>query len=169
MKKNIILVIAIASLFVSCHHEVNLDLSVNLEIRSNELRNAILEYDSIIHKSIVNEQYILTVFENSVNDTVSQYTITYDLGTAGMQLYPVSMAKVNDKYVIFARLRNPYGLVVTNKCFQQKIAGRYFPDEYRILKSGKSINTYITNDDIEMKLTFCKGKLIKKWITPTYR
>jgi len=169
MTKNILFTLAIVAVFSSCKNRNDGELEPNFDIRSQELRNAILEYDSIVQSSTSKQDYVLTVTERILNDSVSQFIISYDWNTAIMQNIPVSLAKVNNKYVIFVGLGNHYGLLATNKSFQKEIARHCFPDDYRVLEKGQPINTYITNDDIEMQLTFCKGKLIKKWMTPGYR
>lgn len=163
MRHNIcIYLFAILLIFASCDNCYNKRLEPNVEIIDAELRNAILEYDSIIRHQFKDEKYILSLSEITVNDSVTKILISYDLGTAWLQDSPISLAKVKDKYVLVSSGTTYFGILATEKALQKEIARRYFPEEYRLLEKGKVIDDYIVNDAPWMELTFCKGKFIKK-------
>lgn len=61
---------------VSCDNHCNKELKPNVEITSNELRSVILEYDSIIQPRIEKKNYILSISEKMVNDSVTQFIFT---------------------------------------------------------------------------------------------
>lgn len=60
----------------SCDNHCNKELKPNVEIKSNELRSVILEYDSIIQPRIEKKNYILAISEKMVNDSVTQFIFT---------------------------------------------------------------------------------------------
>lgn len=152
-------------LLISCNNEDSKYLAPNIEIESEELRNAILEYDDSLHHSprlaanISNSNYLLSVYEWNVNDSVTKYSISFSLDTWFMQNNPVWLAKIEDKYVVFYPSNNYRRILSTDKQLHKKIAYRYFPEEYKRLKKGKSLNCLVINDSPSLVLTFVKGKL----------
>lgn len=152
-------------LILSCTNLRKNEIHSNVQIKNESLKAAIMEYDSILHVRNPEKDYLLLVYERQNNDSVVSYSISYELGTASMQNTPVSLAEVEGIYVAFVGNINNNGILVTDSKLQKSIARRYFPKEYADLKNGKSINCYITNDDIEMHLTFLRDSLIAKKVT----
>lgn len=77
---------AILLIFASCDNCYNKRLEPNVEIIDAELRNAILEYDSIIRHQFKDEKYILSLSEKTGNGIESG---VYRVGTNGNSLqYP---------------------------------------------------------------------------------
>ena len=170
MRHNIyIYLFTILSILASCDNCRDNQLLPSVEINSKELQNAILEYDSIVRHRFKDEKYILSLYEITVNDSVTQFSISYDLGTAWLQEYPISLAKVKDKYILVSSGKTHFGILTTEKVLQKEIARRYFPEEYRMLEKGMTIDCYIVNDAPSMNLTFCNEKLKKKWMSPAIR
>ena len=170
MRHNIyIYLFAILPILASCDNCRDNQLLPSVEINSKELQNAILEYDSIVRHRFKDEKYILSLYEITVNDSVTQFSISYDLGTAWLQEYPISLAKVKDKYILVSSGKTHFGILTTEKVLQKEIARRYFPEEYRMLEKGMTIDCYIVNDAPSMNLTFCNEKLKKKWMSPAIR
>lgn len=158
-------------LLISCNNEDSKYLAPNIEIESEELRNAILEYDDSLHHSprlaanISNSNYLLSVHERNINDSVTKYSISFSLHTWLLQDNPVWLAKIEDKYVVFYPSNNYSGILSTDKQLHKKIAYRYFPEEYKRLEKGKSLNCFIINDTKSLVLTFVRGKLVTKEIS----
>lgn len=76
--------IVLVSFLYSCTNERV--LQPNLEIKNEDLRSAIIEYDSLLRTTISDcdsslmrlvstNNYLLTVFERPLNDTVTQFSI----------------------------------------------------------------------------------------------
>lgn len=125
-------------LLISCKNEDCRYLAPNIEIESEELRNAILEYDD---------------------------SLRFSLDTWLMQDNPVWLAKIEDKYVVFYPANNYRGILSTDKQLHTNIAYRYFPKEYKLLEKGKPLNCFAVNDAPSLVLTFVRGKLVTKEIS----
>lgn len=78
---------AIILLCGSCQDNSKNRLNVNVEIRNESLKESILEYDSIIRNdpkysvNISNRNYLLTIFEKQVNDSVVNFSISFSIDT----------------------------------------------------------------------------------------
>lgn len=154
--------LTVVFLLVSCEMTSKQDLPVNVYVKSEELRSAILEYDSIIQSKSHIDDYLLAVCENRTNDSTVIYTIFYETGTASMQSSPISLAVIDGRYVEFVCVDNHYGVLTTDDNLRKNIARRFFPKEYTELEKGNPIDCYEFNDDIELQLTFCKDVLTSK-------
>ena len=154
-------------LLISCNMNSK-HLVPNIEIENKELKQAILEYDSIIrHESKLlvdtsNTNYLLTVYEQNVNDSVTKFAITFSLDTWLMQEEPVWLADVCGKNVVFYPSNTYKGILSTDKQLHKEIAHRYFPEEYKLLVKGKKLNVFVTNDSPSLVLTFVRDKLVAK-------
>ena len=77
----------VALLFISCDTRDSKCLVANIEIDSEELKSAILEYDSIIRHDpkflaeTPDGNYLLTVYERNINDSVTNYAISFSFDT----------------------------------------------------------------------------------------
>lgn len=147
---------------VSCDYGKVTHTDANIEIYSQELRDAILEYDSMLHLTNCTKGYLLTVYETIQNDSLTKFSIVYSVSTTGMQNQPIQLADVNGKDVVFIQVRKPDGLLITNRILQMELARRHFPEEYKILSAGKHLKGIISNHTPEMDLIFCNGELIYK-------
>lgn len=94
--KNYLFMISIVSacFLYGCRNERG--LQPNLEINNEDLRSAIVEYDSLLRTSILEcdsslkrlvstNNYLLTVFEDPLNDSVTQFSISVSLDTWNLQ------------------------------------------------------------------------------------
>ena len=101
---------ALHALLVSCYNHESKHLAPNIEIESKELKDAIIEYDSILHHNpdsfvgASNCNYLLTVYEHNINDSVTKYVISFCLDTWHMQDNPTWLADIGGKYV--PKIRN---------------------------------------------------------------
>lgn len=166
---------AIILLCGSCQDNSKNRLDVNVEIRNESLKESILEYDSIIRNdpkkysvNISNRNYLLTIFEKQVNDSVVNFSISFSIDTWLMQDEPVRVAQVSDKIVIFYPSSNYYGIIATDKKLHERIASLYFPEEYKRLTKGETLEESCYIDCPSLVLTFCKGRLIKKKMDITW-
>lgn len=159
---------AVVLLFISCDTKDNKNLAVNIEVESEELKSAILEYDSIIRHDpkfldgVPDSNYLLAVYVRNINDSVTRFAITFCLDTWLMQDDPVWLAHVGGKHVVFYPSATYHGVLSTDKQFHKEIARRYFPEEYKLLDKGRPLNCFILNDSPSLVLTFLKGKLVAK-------
>ena len=158
----------ITYLLVSCQRYANRHIETNVEISNESLKESILQYDSILRNdpkysiNISNKDYLLTVYEKQVNDSVMNFSISFSLDTWLMQEEPVRVAQVGGKTVIFYPSSTYYGILSTDKKLHEKIACQYFPKEYQQLTKGKPLEESHFIDCPSLVLTFCKGKLVKK-------
>ena len=158
----------VALLFISCDTRDSKCLVANIEIDSEELKSAILEYDSIIRHNpkflaeTPDGNYLLTVYERNINDSVTNYAISFSFDTWFMQGEPVWLAYVGGKLVVFYPSGNYHGILSTDKQLHKEIARRYFPAEYKLLAKGKPLDCVTLNDSPSLVLTFYKGKLVAK-------
>ncbi len=168
MLKKVFYTIIIAYLLVSCQRYTNRHIETNVEIRNESLKESILEYDSILRNdpkysiNISNKDYLLTVYEKQINDSVMSFSISFSLDTWPMQEEPVRVAQVDGKIVIFYPSSTYYGILSTDKKLHEKIAYQYFPEEYRLLTKGKPLEESHFIDCPSLVLTFCQGKVVKK-------
>ena len=155
-------------LLASCNNLNRKYLSPNIEVESEDLKYAILEYDSMISrnsafvKGTSGHDYLLTVYERNVNDSVKKYEISYSLDTWLMQESPIWLANVCGKYVVFYPSNNYKGILATDQQLHREIAKKFFPEEYKLLIKGKPLNCFVFNDGPSLMLTFVKGKLVTK-------
>lgn len=165
---------AIILLCGSCQDNQKNRLNVNVEIRNESVKESILEYDSIIRNdpkysvNISNRNYLLTIYEKQVNDSVVNFSISFSIDTWLMQDEPVRVAQVSDKIVIFYPSSNYYGIIATDKKLHERIASLYFPEEYKRLTKGETLEESCYIDCPSLVLTFCKGRLIKKKMDITW-
>lgn len=159
---------AVVFLFVSCNTKENKYLAANIEVENEELKGSILEYDSIIHSDpkfldgASNGNYLLTVYEQNINDSVTRYSISFSLDTWLMEDEPIWLAVIGGKHVVFYPSNTYKGILSTDKQLHKAIACRYFPEEYKLLVKGKPLESFVINDTPSMMLTFVKGKLVTK-------
>ncbi len=170
--------IVLVSFLYSCTNERA--LQPNLEIKNEDLRSAIIEYDSLLRTTISDcdsslmrlvstNNYLLTVFERPLNDTVTQFSISVSLGTWNLQDCPVSLAKVNNRDVLFYLPEYGHGVVATDGQFHKDITRKYFPEEYGLLETRRTLLTSWNNDVPWMELRFCKNKLVQKRLPIVFR
>lgn len=154
--------------FFSCDSNNDKAIEPTVEIQSKELKNAILEYDSFLHSdsmtrsSIHDNDYLLTVYEKNINDTVTEFTISYSLDTWFLQDSPILLANVGEKDVIIYNVNLPQGILSTDKQLHKKIARRHFPKEYKLLEEGEPLNSMNTNHGPTMVLKYCNNKFVFK-------
>ena len=167
-----------ACFLYSCRNERG--LQPNLEINNEDLRSAIVEYDSLLRTSILEcdsslkrlvstNNYLLTVFEDPLNDSVTQFSISVALDTWNLQKCPVLLARVNNRDVLFYLPDYGRGVVATDGQLHKEITRKYFPEEYKLLKAGQPLQTLLNNDIPWMELRFCKNKLIQKRLPIIFR
>lgn len=167
MLRHLYLFSFIVVLLISCNMNSK-HLVSNIEIENKELKQAILEYDSIIRHEpklladISNSSYLLTVYEKNVNDSVTKFAITFSLDTWLMQEEPIWLADVGGKTVVFYPSNTYRGILSTNKKLHKEISQSYFPKEYKLLAKGKKLNDFVTNDSPSLVLTFVREKLVAK-------
>ena len=106
--------------------------------------------------------YLLTVYERNINDSVTNYAISFSFDTWLMQGEPVWLAYVGGKLVVFYPSSTYHGILSTDKRIHKEIARRYFPSEYKLLSKGKPLDCFSFNDSPSLVLTFHKGKLVTK-------
>ena len=105
-KKAVYGITTIILLCGSCQDKIKNCLEANVEIRNESLKGAILEYDSIIRNdpkysvNISNRNYLLTIYEKQINDSVVNFSISFSIDTWLMQDEPVRVAQVSDKVTI---------------------------------------------------------------------
>lgn len=155
-------IVTITCMVFSCDYGANERLEPNIEIQNQELRNAILEYDSLLQKSVPNEKYLLTVYERNYNDSLTRFSISYSLDTWAMQSEPILLAKVGAKYVVLYTISNNRGVLITDKLLHKKITRLYFPEEYKLMNQGKQLEISTNIDAPWIELIFCKNKLKSK-------
>ena len=162
---------ALHALLVSCYNHESKHLAPNIEIESKELKDAIIEYDSILHHNpdsfvgASNCNYLLTVYEHNINDSVTKYVISFCLDTWHMQDNPTWLADIGGKYVVIYPSNNYRGIFSTSKELHREIARRWFPKEYEVLIKERPLYCSVLNDSPSMILTFVKGELISKRIS----
>lgn len=155
-------------LLISCNNIDSKHLASNIEVGSKELKHAILEYDSIIRHDpeflagTSGSNYLLTVYERNINDSVTKFAISFSFDTWLMQEEPIWLADVGGKNVVFYPSNTYKGILSTDKQLQKEIAHRYFPEEYKLLVKGKPLDCFVINDSPSLVLTFVRGKLVAK-------
>lgn len=164
MVKSIITSILFAIFIVSCSsNEMKLD-DYYTEITNKDLKDAIVEYDSI-NKKVVTNPYIIEVASESSGDTLIRYCILYTYTPAWWDTYPILyVANVNGKDVIFtSRSTNkPNNLVRLNRKIENELVRRNFPSIYDQYISGKPYTSIELTGGYSNQLFFYKGKLILK-------
>ena len=127
--------------------------------------------DSILHHNpdsfvgASNCNYLLTVYEHNINDSVTKYVISFCLDTWHMQDNPTWLADIGGKYVVIYPSNNYRGIFSTSKELHREIARRWFPKEYEVLIKERPLDCSVLNDSPSMILTFVKGELISKRIS----
>ena len=125
------LVVALA--MTSCDKKSVLD-DYYAEITDKDLKEAIIEYDSL-QKKKEKEPYVIEVSSYSVGDTLVEYYISKGLsGSIGWDHNPILyVSNVNGKDVVFTsgEITKDNSFVRVNKKIEDELVRRNFPDIYQ--------------------------------------
>ena len=160
------LVVALA--MTSCDKKSVLD-DYYAEITDKDLKEAIIEYDSLKKKK-EKEPYVIEVSSYSVGDTLVEYDITTGLSSSiGWDHNPILyVSNVNGKDVVFTsgEITKDNSFVRVNKKIEDELVRRNFPDIYQEYISGQPYRCVLQTDGDNYQLFYHKGKLIyknKRW------
>ena len=160
------LVVALA--MTSCDKKSVLD-DYYAEITDKDLKEAIIEYDSL-QKKKEKEPYVIEVSSYSVGDTLVEYYISKGLsGSIGWDHNPILyVSNVNGKDVVFTSdvITKNNSLVRVNKEIEDELVRRNFPDIYPKYISGQPYRCVLRTGGDFVQLFYHKGKLIyknKRW------
>lgn len=143
----------------------NPELPITAEVTNEDLRTAILEYDSLLRIEDPIRDYLLYACEQIINDSVTVFRLSHDCGTYEIQCSTVSLAKIEERYIVFYRDNEREGFTITDKEIARKIVRRYYPDHYAAMKRNHNSILGVCQDGLGMTLTFEKNKLVKKKLT----
>lgn len=149
---------------ISCNNDKSKLDDYYTEITNKELKDAIVEYDSIIKKEETGS-YIIKVNSESMGDTLVKYNIMYELSPARWDVFPILyVANVNGKDVIFKSrsTSTPNNIVCLNKKIENELVRRNFPKIYEQYIAGKPYTSIEMCDGYSYQLIYYKGKLIYK-------
>ena len=164
MKKILILFSIFVLCLMSCNEDRPKLEDYYTEITNKELKEAIIEYDSIIKKEAT-EPYLIEALSESMGDTLVCYSLMYIYSPANWDIFPILyVANVNDKDVIFCSLATykPNNLVRLNKKIENELIRRNFPTIYEQYVSGQPYTSIEMCDGYSYQLFYYKGKLILK-------
>lgn len=154
----------------SCNNDKSKLDDYYIEITNNELKDAIVEYDSVTKKEAI-DPYIIKVVSESIGDTLVKYTIMCDYSPAMWDISPVLyVANVNGKDVIFCSWATdkPNNLVRQNKKMEQELVRRNFPTIYEQYISEQPYTSLEITGGYSYQLFYYKGKLILKKLQVSY-
>ena len=149
---------------ISCNNDKSELDDYYTEITNKDLKDAIIEYDSITKNKVTNS-YIVTIVIENMGDTLINYNIMYELSPAMWNDFPILfVANVNGKDVIFRShsTYRPNNLVRLNKKIENELVRRNFPSIYDQYISGKPYTSIELTGGYSNQLFFYKGKLILK-------
>ena len=156
------LVVALA--MTSCDKKSVLD-DYYAEITDKDLREAIIEYDSL-QKKKEKEPYVIEVSSYSVGDTLVEYYISKGLsGSIGWDYNPILyVSNVNGKDVVFTSdvITKNNSFVRVNKEIVDELVRRNFPDIYPKYISGQPYRCVLRTGGDFVQLFYHRGKLIYK-------
>ena len=156
------LVVALA--MTSCDKKSVLD-DYYAEITDKDLKEAIIEYDSL-QKKKEKEPYVIEVSSLSMGDTLVEYYITMGLsGSIGWDSYPILyVSNVNGKDVVFTSdvITKNNSLVRVNKEIEDELVRRNFPEIYPKYISGQPYRCVARTGGDFVQLLYHRGKLIYK-------
>lgn len=139
------------------------------EITDKDLKEAIIEYDSLQKKN-VKTPYVINVRCYSVGDTLVEYYISKGLsGSIGWDHNPILyVSNVNGKDVVFTsgEITKDNSFVRVNKKIEDELVRRNFPDIYQEYISGQPYRCVARTGGDFVQLFYHRGKLIyknKKW------
>ena len=156
------LVVALA--MTSCDKKSVLD-DYYAEITDKDLREAIIEYDSL-QKKKEKEPYVIEVSSYSMGDTLVEYYISKGLsGSIGWDHNPILyVSNVNGKDVVFTSdvITKNNSLVRVNKEIEDELVRRNFPEIYPKYISGQPYRCVLRTGGDFVQLLYHRGKLIYK-------
>ena len=156
------LVVALA--MTSCDKKSVLD-DYYAEITDKDLREAIIEYDSL-QKKKEKEPYVIEVSSYSVGDTLVEYDVTTGLSSSiGWDYNPILyVSNVNGKDVVFTSdvITKDNSFVRVNKEIVDELVRRNFPDIYPKYISGQPYRCVLRTGGDFVQLFYHRGKLIYK-------
>ena len=156
------LVVALA--MTSCDKKSVLD-DYYAEITDKDLREAIIEYDSL-QKKKEKEPYVIEVSSYSVGDTLVEYDVTTGLSSSiGWDHNPILyVSNVNGKDVVFTSdvITKNNSFVRVNKEIVDELVRRNFPDIYPKYISGQPYRCVLRTGGDFVQLFYHRGKLIYK-------
>ena len=156
------LVVALA--MTSCDKKSVLD-DYYAEITDKDLKEAIIEYDSL-QKKKEKEPYVIKVSSYSMGDTLVEYDITKGLSSSiGWDHYPILyVSNVNGKDVVFTSdvITKNNSLVRVNKEIEDELVRRNFPEIYPKYISGQPYRCVARTGGDFVQLFYHRGKLIYK-------
>ena len=156
------LVVALA--MTSCDKKSVLD-DYYAEITDKDLREAIIEYDSL-QKKKEKEPYVIEVSNYSVGDTLVEYDVTTGLSSSiGWDYNPILyVSNVNGKDVVFTSdvITKNNSFVRVNKEIEDELVRRNFPDIYPKYISGQPYRCVLRTGGDFVQLFYHRGKLIYK-------
>ena len=156
------LVVALA--MTSCDKKSVLD-DYYAEITDKDLKEAIIEYDSL-QKKKEKEPYVIEVSSYSVGDTLVEYYISKGLsGSIGWDHNPILyVSNVNGKDVVFTSdvITKNNSFVRVNKKIEDELVRRNFPDIYPKYISGQPYRCVLRTGGDFVQLFYHRGKLIYK-------
>lgn len=156
------LVVALA--MTSCDKKSVLD-DYYAEITDKDLREAIIEYDSL-QKKKEKEPYVIEVSNYSMGDTLVEYYISKGLsGSIGWDHNPILyVSNVNGKDVVFTSdvITKNNSFVRVNKEIVDELVRRNFPDIYPKYISGQPYRCVLRTGGDFVQLFYHRGKLIYK-------
>ena len=156
------LVVALA--MTSCAKKSVLD-DYYAAITDNDLKEAIIEYDSL-QKKKEKEPYVIEVSSYSMGDTLVEYDVTTGLSSSiGWNHNPILyVSNVNGKDVVFTSgvITKNNSLVRVNKEIEDELVRRNFPDIYPRYISGQPYRCVLRTGGDFVQLFYHRGKLIYK-------
>ena len=156
------LVVALA--MTSCDKKSVLD-DYYAEITDKDLKEAIIEYDSL-QKKKEKEPYVIKVSNYSMGDTLVEYNISKGLsGSIGWDHNPILyVSNVNGKDVVFTSdvITKNNSLVRVNKEIEDELVRRNFPEIYPKYISGQPYRCVLRTGGDFVQLLYHRGKLIYK-------
>ena len=156
------LVVALA--MTSCDKKSVLD-DYYAEITDKDLKEAIIEYDSL-QKKKEKEPYVIKVSSYSMGDTLVEYNISKGLsGSIGWNHNPILyVSNVNGKDVVFTSdvITKNNSFVRVNKEIEDELVRRNFPDIYPKYISGQPYRCVLRTGGDFVQLLYHRGKLIYK-------
>ena len=165
----IITFLVIVLAITSCDNKKSVLDDYYAEITDKDLKEAIIEYDSL-QKKKEKEPYVIKVSNYSMGDTLVEYYISKGLsGSIGWDHNPILyVSNVNGKDVVFTsgEITKDNSFVRVNKKIEDELVRRNFPDIYQEYISGQPYRCVLQTDGDNYQLFYHKGKLIyknKRW------
>lgn len=149
----------------SCDNKKSVLNDYYAEITDKDLREAIIEYDSL-QKKKEKEPYVIEVSNYSMGDTLVEYNISKSLsGSIGWDHNPILyVSNVNGKDVVFTSdvITKNNSFVRVNKEIEDELVRRNFPDIYPKYISGQPYRCVARTGGDFVQLFYHRGKLIYK-------